>query len=153
MHDGILSVRCSNKIEKEKREHAKQHGMIRTEISGGEIAEEMEKERRAFQLQMCEVRDVVHLSASCSRLWSGDWGLFFISVSHQSEWHQNQEGGWLGAEPHQIFSCPVQVSYIFTKTIQKQLALWMLHGWNELPFPISLSIQFLPGWVKCCGES
>nr|XP_054604192.1 arf-GAP with SH3 domain, ANK repeat and PH domain-containing protein 2b isoform X2 [Nothobranchius furzeri] len=42
------------KIEKEKREHAKQHGMIRTEISGGEIAEEMEKERRMFQLQMCE---------------------------------------------------------------------------------------------------
>uniref|UniRef100_A0A8B9GNN8 ArfGAP with SH3 domain, ankyrin repeat and PH domain 2 n=1 Tax=Astyanax mexicanus TaxID=7994 RepID=A0A8B9GNN8_ASTMX len=41
-------------IEKEKREHAKQHGMIRTEISGGEIAEEMEKERRVFQLQMCE---------------------------------------------------------------------------------------------------
>ncbi|XP_066532527.1 arf-GAP with SH3 domain, ANK repeat and PH domain-containing protein 2b isoform X2 [Hoplias malabaricus] len=43
-----------NKIEKEKREHAKQHGMIRTEISGGEIAEEMEKERQVFQLQMCE---------------------------------------------------------------------------------------------------
>uniref|UniRef100_A0AAY4B0C1 ArfGAP with SH3 domain, ankyrin repeat and PH domain 2b n=1 Tax=Denticeps clupeoides TaxID=299321 RepID=A0AAY4B0C1_9TELE len=42
------------KIEKEKKEHAKQHGMIRTEVSGGEIAEEMEKERRAFQLQMCE---------------------------------------------------------------------------------------------------
>uniref|UniRef100_A0A8C2CMU8 ArfGAP with SH3 domain, ankyrin repeat and PH domain 1a n=1 Tax=Cyprinus carpio TaxID=7962 RepID=A0A8C2CMU8_CYPCA len=43
------------KIEKEKREHAKQHGMIRTEITGAEIAEEMEKERRIFQLQMCEV--------------------------------------------------------------------------------------------------
>ncbi|KAG7460604.1 hypothetical protein MATL_G00200520 [Megalops atlanticus] len=42
------------KIEKEKKEHARQHGMIRTEISGGEIAEEMEKERRYFQLQMCE---------------------------------------------------------------------------------------------------
>uniref|UniRef100_A0A665UR96 Arf-GAP with SH3 domain, ANK repeat and PH domain-containing protein 2-like n=1 Tax=Echeneis naucrates TaxID=173247 RepID=A0A665UR96_ECHNA len=42
------------KIEKEKRELAKQHGMIRTEFSGGEIAEEMEKERRIFQLQMCE---------------------------------------------------------------------------------------------------
>uniref|UniRef100_A0A8C1FFH2 ArfGAP with SH3 domain, ankyrin repeat and PH domain 2b n=1 Tax=Cyprinus carpio carpio TaxID=630221 RepID=A0A8C1FFH2_CYPCA len=42
------------KIEKEKREHAKQHGLIRTEVSGGEIAEEMEKERRLFQLQMCE---------------------------------------------------------------------------------------------------
>lgn len=43
------------KIEKEKKEHAKLHGMIRTEISGAEIAEEMEKERRFFQLQMCEV--------------------------------------------------------------------------------------------------
>lgn len=29
--------------------------MIRTEITGAEIAEEMEKERRIFQLQMCEV--------------------------------------------------------------------------------------------------
>ena len=47
---------CSTKIEKEKKEHARQHGMIRTEISGAEIAEEMEKERRFFQLQMCEVR-------------------------------------------------------------------------------------------------
>uniref|UniRef100_A0A667XZK8 ArfGAP with SH3 domain, ankyrin repeat and PH domain 1a n=1 Tax=Myripristis murdjan TaxID=586833 RepID=A0A667XZK8_9TELE len=42
------------KIEKEKREHAKQHGMIRSEITGAEIAEEMEKERRLLQLQMCE---------------------------------------------------------------------------------------------------
>uniref|UniRef100_A0AAY5EE11 ArfGAP with SH3 domain, ankyrin repeat and PH domain 1b n=1 Tax=Electrophorus electricus TaxID=8005 RepID=A0AAY5EE11_ELEEL len=47
---GVKGVR----IEKEKREHAKQHGMIRTEITGAEIAEEMEKERRLFQLQMCE---------------------------------------------------------------------------------------------------
>lgn len=51
----ISSFCCSTKIEKEKREHAKQHGMIRTEITGAEIAEEMEKERRLFQLQMCEV--------------------------------------------------------------------------------------------------
>ncbi|KAG9462002.1 hypothetical protein GDO78_015155 [Eleutherodactylus coqui] len=41
-------------VKGEKREHAKQHGMIRTEITGAEIAEEMEKERRLFQLQMCE---------------------------------------------------------------------------------------------------
>uniref|UniRef100_A0A8C2BUR3 ArfGAP with SH3 domain, ankyrin repeat and PH domain 2a n=1 Tax=Cyprinus carpio TaxID=7962 RepID=A0A8C2BUR3_CYPCA len=41
-------------VKKEKKEHARQHGMIRTEISGAEIAEEMEKERRFFQLQMCE---------------------------------------------------------------------------------------------------
>uniref|UniRef100_A0A803Y3N0 ArfGAP with SH3 domain, ankyrin repeat and PH domain 2 n=1 Tax=Meleagris gallopavo TaxID=9103 RepID=A0A803Y3N0_MELGA len=43
------------KIEKEKKEHAKLHGMIRTEISGAEIAEEMEKERRFFQLQMLDL--------------------------------------------------------------------------------------------------
>ncbi|PKU44152.1 arf-gap with sh3 ank repeat and ph domain-containing protein 1-like [Limosa lapponica baueri] len=42
------------KIEKEKRDLAKQHGMVRSEVSGGEIAEEMEKERRTFQLNMCE---------------------------------------------------------------------------------------------------
>ncbi|NXA41522.1 ASAP1 protein, partial [Eudromia elegans] len=42
------------KIEKEKRDLAKQYGMVRSEVSGGEIAEEMEKERRTFQLNMCE---------------------------------------------------------------------------------------------------
>lgn len=51
----VMSLPASTKIEKEKKEHARQHGMIRTEISGAEIAEEMEKERRFFQLQMCEV--------------------------------------------------------------------------------------------------
>ncbi|KAG7224217.1 hypothetical protein INR49_019952 [Caranx melampygus] len=50
----VMSFSDSTKIEKEKKEHARQHGMIRTEISGAEIAEEMEKERRFFQLQMCE---------------------------------------------------------------------------------------------------
>lgn len=54
--NGGICFRSSTKIEKEKREHAKQHGMIRTEITGAEIAEEMEKERRLFQLQMCEVQ-------------------------------------------------------------------------------------------------
>ncbi|XP_061687449.1 arf-GAP with SH3 domain, ANK repeat and PH domain-containing protein 1 isoform X3 [Syngnathoides biaculeatus] len=41
-------------VEKEKRELARQYGMVRSEVSGGEIAEELEKERRAFQLSMCE---------------------------------------------------------------------------------------------------
>uniref|UniRef100_A0A8C4N3J6 BAR domain-containing protein n=1 Tax=Eptatretus burgeri TaxID=7764 RepID=A0A8C4N3J6_EPTBU len=43
------------KIEKEKKEHARQHGMIRSEVTGAEIAEDLEKERRLFQLHMCEV--------------------------------------------------------------------------------------------------
>ncbi|XP_077864513.1 arf-GAP with SH3 domain, ANK repeat and PH domain-containing protein 2-like [Saccoglossus kowalevskii] len=42
------------KIEREKRQLAKEVGMIRAELSGPEIAMEMEKERRSFQLQACE---------------------------------------------------------------------------------------------------
>ncbi|KAH9492543.1 Arf-GAP with SH3 domain, ANK repeat and PH domain-containing protein 1 [Bulinus truncatus] len=42
------------KTEKEKKKQAQDAGMIRGEISGAELAEEMEKERKIFQLQMCE---------------------------------------------------------------------------------------------------
>ena len=43
-----------SKIEKEKKQQAKEAGLIRTEISPAEIAEEMDKERKIFQLHMCE---------------------------------------------------------------------------------------------------
>ncbi|VDI23217.1 Arf-GAP with SH3 domain, ANK repeat and PH domain-containing protein [Mytilus galloprovincialis] len=43
-----------SKIEKEKRQLAKEVGMTRETITGAEIAEEMEKERKVFQLQLCE---------------------------------------------------------------------------------------------------
>lgn len=46
------------KIEKEKKQQAKEAGMIRAEVTPAEIADEMEKERRLFQLQMCEVKIV-----------------------------------------------------------------------------------------------
>lgn len=43
-----------SKIEKEKKQQAKDAGMIRTEVDGSEIAEDMLKERKVFQLQLCE---------------------------------------------------------------------------------------------------
>lgn len=42
------------KIEKEKKQHAKDAGLFRQEITPAEVADEMEKERRLFQLQACE---------------------------------------------------------------------------------------------------
>lgn len=51
------------KIEKEKKQHAKEAGLIRTEVTPAEIADEMEKERRLFQLQMCEVSDGIVISS------------------------------------------------------------------------------------------
>lgn len=41
-------------MEKE-RERAKIGGVIQAETSAAEIAEDLQKERRTFQLQMCEV--------------------------------------------------------------------------------------------------
>ncbi|EDW85580.2 uncharacterized protein Dwil_GK23159 [Drosophila willistoni] len=42
------------KIEKEKKAQAKEAGMVRTEIDAAVVADEMEKERRLYQLQSCE---------------------------------------------------------------------------------------------------
>ncbi|EDO34178.1 predicted protein [Nematostella vectensis] len=47
-------TKCS-KIEKEKKKIAQEAGLIRTEVAGSEMAEETERERRVFQLQMCEL--------------------------------------------------------------------------------------------------
>ncbi|XP_026469007.1 arfGAP with SH3 domain, ANK repeat and PH domain-containing protein-like [Ctenocephalides felis] len=42
------------KLEKEKRAAAREAGLIRQEVGSAEVADETEKERRLFQLQMCE---------------------------------------------------------------------------------------------------
>ncbi|WAR15867.1 ASAP1-like protein [Mya arenaria] len=41
------------KLEKEAKKKANDIGLYRTELAGSEVAEEMEKERKFFQLQMC----------------------------------------------------------------------------------------------------
>lgn len=52
------------KIEKEKKAQAKEVGMVRTEVNPAEIADEMEKERRVYQLQTCEVNIEMRNSTS-----------------------------------------------------------------------------------------
>lgn len=51
----LPSPSVRTKLEKERKEKARQLGLIRTEGSDG--GEDMERERRTFQLQMCEVGD------------------------------------------------------------------------------------------------
>lgn len=53
------------KIEKEKKQQAKEAGLIRTEVTPAEIADEMEKERRLFQLHMCEVGSCFRFGRCC----------------------------------------------------------------------------------------
>uniref|UniRef100_A0A672MW15 Arf-GAP with SH3 domain, ANK repeat and PH domain-containing protein 1-like n=1 Tax=Sinocyclocheilus grahami TaxID=75366 RepID=A0A672MW15_SINGR len=48
----LVSETDTCKLEKERREKQKQHGMIRLEST--DTVEDMERERRNFQLQMCE---------------------------------------------------------------------------------------------------
>lgn len=43
-----------SKLEKEKKAQAKEAGLIRTELSGAETAEEMDRERKQLQYQMCD---------------------------------------------------------------------------------------------------
>lgn len=66
------------KIEKEKKAQAKEVGMIRTEVAAAEIADEMEKERRVFQLQMCEVCIVLSCNAQKNSLIFLPILIFFI---------------------------------------------------------------------------
>lgn len=43
-----------SKLEKEKKAHAKEAGFIRSEVTAAEVAEDLDPERKMFQLQMCE---------------------------------------------------------------------------------------------------
>lgn len=53
--DIALTKSCSSKLEKEAKKKANDAGLYRVELTGSEVAEEMEKERKIFQLQMCMV--------------------------------------------------------------------------------------------------
>ncbi|KAI5749409.1 hypothetical protein M8J76_007106 [Diaphorina citri] len=58
------------KIEKEKKAQAKEAGLIRTEVKPAEIADELDKERKMFQLHMCEylIKTIEHFGGYVSDL-------------------------------------------------------------------------------------
>ena len=57
-----------SKLEKEKKAHAKEAGFIRSEVTAAEVAEDLDPERKMFQLQMCEVSHLITLIPSLSPL-------------------------------------------------------------------------------------
>lgn len=81
---------CSKQVDKEKRELARQYGMVRSEVSGGEIAEDLEKERRSFQLSMCEVSDP---TSPPSRLPFGCSSWLLIRITTTFVKNRDRDGG------------------------------------------------------------
>ena len=55
-----------SKLEKEKKAQAKEAGFIRSEVTAAEIAEDLDPERKMFQLQMCEVMNTRNRSIETS---------------------------------------------------------------------------------------
>ena len=129
--------------------------MIRTEITGAEVAEEMEKERRLFQLQMCEVQSwlppqaarVNHLLHPTLYDWLMiDWLIdsVCLTVSDQSQWDKDEEGRGPAAEPHQVLPCSVQVR----AGTQQELYSSMFYFENSLNFLFPGSVFFRTVWKQ-----
>lgn len=123
------------KIEKEKKEHARQHGMIRTEFSGGEIAEEMEKERQLFQLQMCEVSHMTTLK------WLDFNMTNQLPRSVFSIWWRSTRSKWRKGST----SCRTSSSISTLSASTSKSLHFFLHGNSRTP--CSLKEQFTQTWI------
>lgn len=68
-HFPIMGVVCySHKVGKERLRMAESAGLHRKTVTGQEVAEDTDKERKLLQLQSCEVHILCLSYVSCSHL-------------------------------------------------------------------------------------
>lgn len=108
------------KLEKERKEKTRQLGLIRAEGSDG--GEDMERERRTFQLQMCEVGDLCQSKYQTQTPFTYLRWAWFRSHGWSALWIPYSIHGQLDSQDQPLL-CLSSNSY------DRKNMFWSLIGW------------------------